>query len=109
YPPDGIAGYSREAFLEDLVREAEQDIRSALEVGAHSVQIDFTAGLLPVKLDPGLGVLRTFVALNNRVLDRFTEGERARLGVHTCPGGDHDSTHSADVDYADLLPAFFQM
>jgi methionine synthase II (cobalamin-independent) len=109
YPPDGIARYSREAFQEDLVREAEQDIRSALEGGAHSVQIDFTEGRLAVKLDPGLGVLRTFVALNNRVLDRFTEGERARLGVHTCPGGDHDSTHSADVDYADLLPALFQM
>ena len=28
--------------------------------------------------------------------------ERRRLGVHTCPGGDCDSTHSADVDYAEL-------
>ena len=25
------------------------------------------------------------------------------------PGGDHDSTHSADVDYAGLLPDLFQM
>jgi 5-methyltetrahydropteroyltriglutamate--homocysteine methyltransferase len=109
YPADGIAGYSRDAFLDDLVREAEQDIRSALEAGAHNVQIDFTEGRLAVKLDPSLGLLRTFVALNNRVLDRFTDGERSRLGVHTCPGGDHDSTHSADVDYADLLPALFQL
>ena len=109
YPADGIAGYSRDAFLDDLVREAEQDVRSALDAGAHSVQIDFTEGRLAVKLDPSLGLLRTFVALNNRVLDRFTGGERARLGVHTCPGGDHDSTHSADVDYADLLPALFQL
>jgi 5-methyltetrahydropteroyltriglutamate--homocysteine methyltransferase len=29
--------------------------------------------------------------------------------VHTCPGGDRDSTHSADVDYADLLPSLFQL
>lgn len=29
--------------------------------------------------------------------------------MHTCPGGDHDSTHSADVDYAALLPEFFQL
>jgi 5-methyltetrahydropteroyltriglutamate--homocysteine methyltransferase len=29
--------------------------------------------------------------------------------VHTCPGGDRDSTHSADVDYADVLPALFKM
>ena len=26
-----------------------------------------------------------------------------------CPGGDHDSTHSADVDYAGLLPDLFEM
>jgi 5-methyltetrahydropteroyltriglutamate--homocysteine methyltransferase len=29
--------------------------------------------------------------------------------VHVCPGGDHDSTHSADVDYAGFLPDLFQM
>jgi 5-methyltetrahydropteroyltriglutamate--homocysteine methyltransferase len=31
------------------------------------------------------------------------------LGVHTCPGGDCDSTHSAEVDYADVLPSLFQL
>jgi 5-methyltetrahydropteroyltriglutamate--homocysteine methyltransferase len=29
--------------------------------------------------------------------------------VHTCPGGDLDSTHSADVDYAELLPSLFDL
>jgi 5-methyltetrahydropteroyltriglutamate--homocysteine methyltransferase len=29
--------------------------------------------------------------------------------LHTCPGGDQDSTHSADVDYAELLPALFEL
>ncbi|MDP9468722.1 MAG: 5-methyltetrahydropteroyltriglutamate--homocysteine methyltransferase, partial [Chloroflexota bacterium] len=29
--------------------------------------------------------------------------------VHTCPGGDGDSTHSADIDYAELLPGLFRM
>jgi len=29
--------------------------------------------------------------------------------VHTCPGGDQDSTHSADVDYLGLLPALFRL
>jgi 5-methyltetrahydropteroyltriglutamate--homocysteine methyltransferase len=29
--------------------------------------------------------------------------------VHTCPGGDCDSTHSADVDYAELLPSLFEL
>ncbi len=40
---------------------------------------------------------------------RFTPEERARIGVHTCPGGDRDSTHSAEVDYAELLPSLFEL
>lgn len=32
-----------------------------------------------------------------------------KIGVHTCPGGDHDSTHSADIDYAELLPSLVRM
>ena len=64
---------------------------------------------MSLKLDPSGGLLRSFVALNNQVLDRFTPEQRLRIGVHVCPGGDHDSTHSADVDYAGLLPELFQM
>jgi 5-methyltetrahydropteroyltriglutamate--homocysteine methyltransferase len=109
YPQDGIESYPREAFLDDLVAEAEADIRSCLAAGAHSVQIDFTEGRLAVKLDPSKKLLNDFVALNNRVLDRFTPAERERIGVHTCPGGDQDSTHSADVDYGELLPSLFQL
>jgi 5-methyltetrahydropteroyltriglutamate--homocysteine methyltransferase len=108
YPQGGIPGYSRDAFLEDLVNEAEKDIRQCLDRGA-TVQIDFTEGRLAVKLDPSKGLLNSFVDLNNRVLDRFTEAEQHRIGVHTCPGGDQDSTHSADVDYAELLPALFRL
>ena len=29
--------------------------------------------------------------------------------MHTCPGADRDSTHSAEVDYADLLPSLFEL
>jgi methionine synthase II (cobalamin-independent) len=47
--------------------------------------------------------------LNNRVIDRFTAEERRNIGVHTCPGGDCDASHSAGVDYADLLPDLFKM
>ncbi len=107
YPRDGIEGYPREAFLEDLVREAAADIRGCLDGGAHCVQIDFTEARLAVKLDPGKQLLRSFIDLNNQVLDQFSVAERRRIGVHTCPGGDQDSTHSADVDYAELLPSLF--
>jgi 5-methyltetrahydropteroyltriglutamate--homocysteine methyltransferase len=109
YPSEPIAGYSREEFLADLIDEAEADIRGALDAGAASVQIDFTEARLSLKLDPTGGLLRSFVALNNRVLDRFTSEDRRRIGVHVCPGGDHDSTHSADVDYAELLPGLFHL
>ncbi|MDT0319307.1 MULTISPECIES: 5-methyltetrahydropteroyltriglutamate--homocysteine methyltransferase [unclassified Streptomyces] len=109
YPSEPIDGYSREAFLRDLVDEAEADIRGCLDAGAHCVQLDFTEGRLALKLDPSGGVLDDFIALNNEVLGRFSEAERARLGVHTDPGADMDSTHSLDVDYAGLLPKLFQL
>ncbi len=109
YPAEPIDGYSREDFLADLADQAERDIRQCLDAGADSVQLDFTEGRLSVKLDPSKGVLEQFVALNNLVLDRFDEAERARIGVHTCPGGDQDSTHSLDVDYAELLPSLFRL
>ncbi|MFF0576882.1 cobalamin-independent methionine synthase II family protein [Streptosporangium saharense] len=109
YPADGIEDYPRKAFLDDLVSEAETDILGSLNAGAHAVQLDFTEGRLSLKLDPSGGLLDDFVELNNRVLDRFSPQERARIGVHTCPGGDQDSTHSLDVDYVSLLPALFRL
>lgn len=109
YPTDGIDGYPREEFLADLVREAATDIRGALQAGAHSVQIDFTEGRLALKLDPSGQLLRSFIDLNNRVLAEFSAEQRQRIGVHTCPGGDQDSAHSADVDYAGLLPELFDL
>jgi 5-methyltetrahydropteroyltriglutamate--homocysteine methyltransferase len=109
YPQDGIAGYSQEQFLADLAEQSEADIRQCLDAGADSVQLDFTEGRLSIKLDPSKGILRSFVELNNSVLGRFSPAERARIGVHTCPGGDQDSVHSLDVDYAELLPDLFNL
>ena len=109
YPQEGIEGYSQEQFISDLLNEAEADIRSCLNNGAYNVQIDFTEARLAVKLDPSKGLLKAFIDLNNQVLARFTENERKRIGVHTCPGGDHDSTHSADISYTELLPLLFEL
>ena len=109
YPQTGIINYSRQQFIQDLLNEAEADIRKSLNSGAYNVQIDFTEARLALKLDPSGGLLQAFIDLNNKVFSRFTEEERKRIGVHSCPGGDHDSTHSADVSYADLLPFLFQL
>ncbi|AKD56989.1 cobalamin-independent methionine synthase II family protein [Spirosoma radiotolerans] len=109
YPPNGIDGYSQDAFLADLVNEAEREIRNCLSAGAYNVQIDFTEGRLALKLDPSKQLLRSFIDLNNQVLARFSPADQARIGVHSCPGGDHDSTHSADISYGDLLPALFDL
>ena len=109
YPPEGIDGYSRENFIDDLLREHETEVRRCLEKGAHKVQIDFTEGRLAVKIDPSGNLLHSFIDLNNLALSRFTAAERKRIGVHTCPGGDRDSTHSGDVDYAELLPSLFEL
>jgi 5-methyltetrahydropteroyltriglutamate--homocysteine methyltransferase len=109
YPNSEIPGYPRDTFLADLVDEAATDIRQCLDGGADSVQIDFTEGRLSLKLDPSGGLLESFVNLNNRVLDRFSLEERRRIGVHTCPGGDRDATHSAAVDYGGLLPSLFRL
>jgi methionine synthase II (cobalamin-independent) len=115
YPLDGeIEGYTREQFMEDLVNECEKDIRQCFAAGAQRVSIDFTEGRLACRNDPnnpwtGRKMLEQFIDLNNRVLDRFTPEERKNIGIHTCPGGDCDSTHSADVDYAELLPSMFKM
>ncbi len=115
YPLDGeIWGYTRAEFLADLCDECEKDIRLAFAAGARRVSIDFTEGRLACRNDPrnpwtGRKMLEQFIELNNRVLNRFTAEERRNIGIHTCPGGDCDSTHSADVDYADLLPSMFRM
>ena len=109
YPDAGIPGYARDTFIADLIAEAVADIRRCLDLGADSVQVDFTEGRLSLKLDPSGRLLAQFIALNNRVLDHFPADERRRIGVHTCPGGDRDSTHSADVDYAALLPDLFRL
>lgn len=47
--------------------------------------------------------------LINQVLDNFSAEERANIGLHTCPGGDCDSVHSADVPYHSLLPSLFKI
>jgi 5-methyltetrahydropteroyltriglutamate--homocysteine methyltransferase len=109
YPADGLPDYTREQFIDDLLLEHETEVRRCLQLGAHKIQIDFTEGRLAIKLDPTGHLLNSFIDLNNLALSRFSTEERKRIGVHTCPGGDRDSTHSGDVDYAELLPSLLEL
>jgi methionine synthase II (cobalamin-independent) len=115
YPLDEpVEGYSREDFEATLVDECEKDVRAAFAAGAARVSIDFTEGRLATREDPrnpwtGAGLLPHFIELINRVLARFSADERRSIGVHTCPGGDRDSVHSADVPYNNLLGTMFDI
>ncbi len=109
YPEEAIPGYPREAFIDDLIAEHVIEIRRCLRAGAHSVQIDFTEARLAITIDKTGALLASFIDLNNLALSKLTASERSRTGVHTCPGGDRDSTHSADMDYSELLPSLFQL
>jgi 5-methyltetrahydropteroyltriglutamate--homocysteine methyltransferase len=109
YPQSRIPEYSREQYLDALVTEQAGEIRRCLAKGAHVVQVDFTEGRLSIKLDPTRSLLCSFIDLNNLVLEQFSAEERKRIGVHTCPGSDRQSSHSAEVDYAELLPSLFEL
>src|SRR5436305_5901164 len=115
YPlKDEVPGYPREEFEEDIVNECVKDIREAFAAGAKRVSVDFTEGRLSTREDPrnpwtGAGLLPHFIELNNRVLANFSDDERTKIGIHTCPGGDRDSVHSADVPYNNLLPEMFKI
>ena len=113
-PKGGLGEYSREDFLDDVVDGCAEDIERCFAAGAARVTIDFTEGRLALRRDlrapwAGPDALGGFIDLMNRVLDRLLPEQRAAVGVHTCPGNDNDSAHSADVDYAELIPELFQI
>lgn len=109
YPNNGIDNYSRSQFRDDIIRQHTREIRRCLDLGAHKVQIDFTEARLSLKLDPTGELLEDMVDLLNICLSQFSAEEKQRIGVHTCPGSDCDATHSADIDYKELLPTLFNI
>ena len=108
YPVAQLADYSRQQFIDDLLDEHAIEIGRCLAAGAAKVQIDFLEGRLAMQLDPSGELLNSYIDLSNLVLNRFTPAERAKIGVHTCPGSSYRA-HGAAFDYADLLPSLFEM
>lgn len=104
---------SLDALYEEAIRDTIQQFEATGSpvISDGEQRIDFTEGRLAVKIDPTGELLHRFIFidLNNLALSQFTAEERQRIGVHTCPGGDLDSTHSADVDYSEFLPSLFEL
>jgi len=109
YPDEGIVGYSREAFIEDLLHEHVREVRSCLDKRAYKVQIDFVEANLALRLDRSGVLLASFVDLNNLALSRFSDGEREHLGVHASCLGSGTAALDQAVDFAALIPSLFQL
>ncbi len=109
YPNEGIPNYNRREFIKDLLSEHVGELKRCIKLGAHTVQIDFTEGRFSLKLDPTGELLLNMVELINSGLENFSQEELKKIGLHTCPGSDKDTTHSQDVDYKDLLPTLFKI
>ena len=71
--------------------------------------MDLNEGRLTVKIDRSGHLLNSFIDLNNLALWRSSPEDRRCMEVHPCPGSDLDSTHSADVDYAESLPSLSEL
>ena len=113
-PAEQAGSSVRAELIEDIVAGCAEDIQRCFAAGASRVSIDFTEGRLALRQDlrapwAGPAALGGFIELINAVLDRLTPEQRAATGVHTCPGNANDSAHSADIDYAALIPELFQI
>ena len=86
YNSETIENYSKEQFLKDLLNEAEKDVRQCLEAGADKVQLDFAKARWSLKIDPSGDLFKEFIDINNRMLDRFNEEDKKKLGIHICSG-----------------------
>ena len=64
YPADDIPGYSREEFIEDLLREHETDVRSCLRKGRDSSN-RFHGGAPGRETGPVRKPLSSFIEMNN--------------------------------------------
>ncbi|CAF0863327.1 unnamed protein product [Adineta steineri] len=104
YTDETIENYSREQFLDDLINEAEKDVRQCLEAGADKVQLDLFS-----KINLNKTLLKQFIEINNRMLDRFNENEQKKLGVHVCSDYDEDNKRSSELDYFEILKDIFQL
>ncbi len=115
YPLDGkVDGYSREQFLVGSGRRMREGHPPMLQGGCETRLDRLHRGAPGPQEGPAEPLDRPQHAgpVHRAQQPRARPVLRRReknIGIHTCPGGDCDATHSAEVDYADLLPSLFQM
>ena len=91
-------------------REHETEVRRCLAKGAHTVQVDFTEGRLAMKIDPSGHLLQQLHRpQQSRAVALLRRRSASASAFIPAPAGICDSTHSADVDYAELLPSLFEL
>src|SRR5262249_2412383 len=109
YPDEKIPGYSREQFIAGMYANALAVLRGESRQ-RKIVQIDKTVEKTPRGIE--LDRQPTFCEVDLNLVRALLEAA-PNLGLvlaqKIIAGGDRDSTHSADVDYAELLPSLFEL
>ena len=116
YPLEGeIEGYSREQFLDGLLREVEKDIRQCFAAGAVRVSVDFTEGRLANKNDSrnpwtGQNMLQDFIDLNNQRLRPLLAPRSGATSASTpAPAATTTPCTARTCPYEKLLSKMFQI
>ena len=104
-------GVHAERYVEAARRHASVPVKQAV-ISASALSLLYPErGLDGYPKESFLGDLLNEVEADIRGALRpaLSAAERSGVGVHTCPGGDQDATHSADVPYAHILPQLLSL
>ncbi|CAF1525745.1 unnamed protein product [Adineta ricciae] len=81
----------------------EKDVRQCLEADADKVQLDFAKIELTLKMKQNANLLKEFIEINNRLLNRFSREEQKKIEVHVCFDNKSDNVQSSGIDYSEVL------
>ena len=109
YPAAEIPGYPRDAFIEDLLREHEIEVRNCPEEGRLQGPDRLHRGTPGGQDRPIRRAIAQFHRAQQPGAGTLLGGRSRQYRRAHLPSADRDSTHSGDVDYADLLPSLFEL
>lgn len=109
YPKSGVLNYSPVEFLNDVIGQAEMDLRSCLAQRCKYLQIDSPEMAMAIHIDSSGELLQKFISVSNLLLDRFSPSERLGIGIHICSGCDQGSSFCTENEYCHLLKEIFKL